>query len=131
MAGPSGFGIADSSAYLLVAHPRRVAWLATDADLFSTLNESFSLVPSGGVRTALGAGTNADEIFLIARSQVAVHVGTTTVQVFAKVGSSTATVRYRARRYVALVAEQAGAVAHVTGSVGAADLVNRTEREAP
>jgi HK97 family phage major capsid protein len=117
LAGSSGYGIASPDEYVVVLHPRRLALLSTSADALRSLESFAALIPTAGVRTTLGAGTNEDEIFVVARGEVFVAQGEPVIDIFPEVGSTTATVRVQARQYAgAMFGRAPNAVARISGT---------------
>jgi hypothetical protein len=119
----SGYGVSNTEGYVTVLHPRRAAWLY--AGVSGTLPPGTSLVPgqlviSAGIPTTLGAGTNEDVGFVIARDQVLLLSDGPRIQLFEQVGSGTLTVRVRAVREAAVVVLNPAAVCKVTGLVAPA-----------
>jgi hypothetical protein len=107
--------------YLVVVAPRRAAALGADQGQTSATPVLPSLpgqlVVTSGIRQNLGAGTNEDEVFVIARAEVFVALARPVFQVFEQVGSGTQTVRLQARQYVALMAaRQPKAIARISGT---------------
>ncbi len=112
-----GYGVARPADYVVILHPRRLAWFLTDDATRRILLDNFGLiVPSAAVTTTAGAGTNQDELFIVARSEATVYAGPTEISIYPEVGSSTLTVRVQARRFVAGVFRSPNAIAHITGS---------------
>jgi len=107
--------------YLVVVAPRRAAALGADQGQTSATPVLPSLpgrlVVTPGIRQNLGAGTNEDEVYVIARSEVFVCLGRPVFAVYPEVGSSTATVRLQARQYcAAMFARQPKAIARISGT---------------
>ena len=116
--GPSEPGEAN---YLVVVAPRRAAALGADQGQSSATPVLPSLpgklVVSSGIRQNLGAGTNEDEVYVIARAEVFVSLGRPVFAVYGQVGSSTQTVRLQARQYAAaMFARQPKAIARISGT---------------
>jgi hypothetical protein len=107
--------------YLVVVAPRRAAALGADAGQTSATPVLPSLpgrlVVSPGIRQNLGAGTNEDEVFVIARDEVFIGLSRPAFAVYEQVASSTLTVRLQARQYVAaMFARQPKAIARISGT---------------
>jgi HK97 family phage major capsid protein len=118
LAGSSGYGSSDTSAYITVLAPRRVAWL--QAGVSGTLPPGTSLVPgevviSAGIPTALGAGTNEDVALVVEKSQVLLLSRGPQIRIREDILSSTLTVRVQATRDLAVLVKNASAIAKVTG----------------
>jgi hypothetical protein len=116
--GPSSPG---SDNYVIVVAPRRAAALGADQGQTSATpvlpQLPGRLVVTSGIRQNLGAGTNEDEVYVIARAEVFVSLSRPVFQVFEQVGSSTQTVRLQARQYCALMAaRQPKAIARISGT---------------
>jgi HK97 family phage major capsid protein len=120
---PTGFGAPDTSAYLTILHPRRLAKfyangggpaeaLATPPLLPGTV------VPCGGVRTNLGAGKNEDEIFVLVRDETPLYLSPVRiVAIEDDAVSGNLQVRVRAHQFAALAsARQVKAIARVSGA---------------
>jgi Phage capsid family len=107
--------------YLIVVCPCRAAALGADQGQTSATPVLPSLpgrlVVTSGIRQNLGAGTNEDEVFVIARSEVFVALGRPVFQVFEQVGSGTQTVRLQSRQYAAaMFARQPKSIARISGT---------------
>lgn len=107
--------------YVVVVAPRRAAALGADVGATSATpvlpGLPGELIVSSGIRQNLGAGTNEDEIYVIARNEVFVALGRPVFQVFPEVGSSTLTVRLQARQYAAAgFVRQPKAIARISGT---------------
>ena len=101
--------------------PRRAAALGADQGQTSATpvlpGLPGQLVVTSGIRQNLGAGTNEDEVFVIARNEVFVALGRPVFQVFEQVGSSTGTVRLQSRSYcAAMFARQPKAICRISGT---------------
>jgi hypothetical protein len=110
-----------SDNYLVVVAPRRAAALGADQGQTSATpvlpGLPGQLVVTSGIRQALGAGTNEDEIFVIAKAEVFVALSRPQFQVFEQVGSSTQTVRLQARQYAAaMFARQPKGICRISGT---------------
>jgi hypothetical protein len=102
LAGPNGYGIARPEDYVVVMHPRRLAFLAagsTQAAVTDLLPGS--VVVSAALRANLGASTNEDEIFVIAKSMCFIAADPPRIEVHEEIGSATSTVRIAARQAMA------------------------------
>lgn len=88
----------DTSAYVTILHPRRLAWL--NAGISGVIPPGSALpgqvVASAGIPSVLGAGTNEDVALIVAKSQVLLLSQGPMIRVFDEVGSQTMTVRIRA-----------------------------------
>jgi hypothetical protein len=122
-AGSSGAGIADPDAYLTIMHPRRLAWLHSGAGntaLAPPVAPELpgTVVPSGGIRTTLGAGTNEDEVFVVARDLVYLSIDTPQfrLRTHEDPGSGTFLVRLQISGYASLVVRQPNAVCRLSGT---------------
>jgi hypothetical protein len=118
LAGPSGFGEADPTQYVLILAPRRLAWVAGGSGstaLPPTPNLPGKVVASGGVPLNLGAGTNEDVAILTERSNVLLLGGEPVFRAFPEVGSSTLTARIRVHAEVVLLLKNPKACAKVVG----------------
>jgi hypothetical protein len=118
LAGSSGYGVSDTSAYLVVMHPRRLAWLS--AGISGVMPPISPLLPgtvvaSMGIPSTLGAGTNEDLIIVVERSQAVLLSSGPAIRVFEDVGSATMTIRIRAAREAAVVVKNPAAVCKITG----------------
>jgi hypothetical protein len=107
--------------YFVVVAPRRAAALGADQGQTSATpvlpQLPGRLVVTSGIRQNLGAGTNEDEVYVIARAEVFVSLGRPVFQVFEQVGSSTQTVRLQARQYAAaMFAKQPKAICRISGT---------------
>jgi hypothetical protein len=107
--------------YVVLVAPRRAAFLGADAGRTSAtpvLPElPGRLVFSPGIRLNGGAGTNEDEVFVVARNEVFVALSRPVFAVYPEFGSSTLTVRLSARQYVAaMFARQPKAIARISGT---------------
>jgi hypothetical protein len=100
----------------VILHPRRYAWVATDVHVLESMQNMFTVVPSASVTTTAGAGTNEDQVFVVALQEAIVYAGPTTISMYPQVGSATGTVRTQARRYLAAVWRSPNAIAHLTGT---------------
>jgi hypothetical protein len=123
LSGASGYGVSDTSAYLVVMHPRRLAWLS--AGISGVMPPAGPLlpgtvVPSMGIPSTLGAGTHEDVIIIIERSQALLLSDGPHIRLFEAVGSGTLTIRVRAAREAALVVLNPAAICKVTGMVAPA-----------
>jgi len=106
--------------YLIVLAPRRLAWLSANTGSTSSLTLPplpGRVVATAGIRTALGVGTNEDEIYLLARSESFCGASEPVIAVYPEVGSSTLTVRVQARQSVAaMFSRQPKAIARISGT---------------
>ncbi len=107
--------------YLVVVSPRRAAALGADQGQTSATpvlpQLPGRLVVTPGIRQNLGAGTNEDEVYVIAKSEVFISLSPPVFQVFPEVGSSTLTVRLQARQYVAaMFARQPKSITRISGT---------------
>jgi Phage capsid family len=107
--------------YIVAMAPRRLAYFEAAFGNTSGLPGipplPGQLVATPGVRTNLGAGTNQDEIYVIAKSEVFVALGRPVFSVYPEVGSSTLTVRLSARQYAAaMFSRQPKAIAQISGT---------------
>lgn len=106
----------------VVAHPRRIAWLANWKDTAGVLVApelpfGMQFVPCGSIRTALGSGTNQDEIFILAAGELPFMAGELVIEVHEDVGSSTGAVRVASRQLCALLANRRPeAIARISGT---------------
>jgi HK97 family phage prohead protease len=106
----AGYGTSDPAAFLTVMHARRYAWALHNAQNGQTIEPRFpgQTVLTGGVRVALGAGTNEDEAFVLVRDETVLYVEPPRVGVFVDLaGSGTLTVTVRALQPLALMAARA------------------------
>jgi hypothetical protein len=120
LSGSSGYGVSDTSAYITIMHPRRLAWLS--AGISGVMPPDGPLLPgtvvaSAGIPSTLGAGTNEDVIIVAEKSQVLLLSQGPMIRIFEQVGSGTLTVRVRAAREAALVVLNSAAVCKITGLV--------------
>jgi Phage capsid family len=118
IAGSSGYGAADTSGYVTILHPRRLAWLS--AGISGVMPPDGPLLPgtvvvSAGVGTTAGAGTNEDTAFVVEKSQIVLLSSGPTIRLFEEVGSTNLTIRILAHREFAVVAKNATAIAKVVG----------------
>ncbi len=69
-----GQGVADPAEYMTVVHPRRLAWLYANPQNAQSIAPRVPgrLVACAGLRTALGAGTNEDEAFVLLPAELPV-----------------------------------------------------------
>jgi HK97 family phage major capsid protein len=69
-----GQGTASPDEYMTVIHPRRLAWLYANPQNAQTIEPRVPgrIVPCAGLRTALGAGTNEDEAYVILPAELPV-----------------------------------------------------------
>jgi Phage capsid family len=107
--------------YIIAVAPRRAAALGADQGQTSATpvlpGLPGALVVTSGIRQNLGAGTNEDEVYVIARNEVFVALGRPVFQVFEQVGSSTGTVRLQSRSFcAAMFARQPKAIARISGT---------------
>jgi hypothetical protein len=107
--------------YLIAMAPRRISWLAANTGQTAAVPALPALpgrvVASPGIRTTLGAGTNEDEIYLIARGEVFVGADPPTLAVYPEIGSGTLTVRLQARQSLAaMFSRQPKAIARISGT---------------
>jgi hypothetical protein len=107
--------------YLVVVAPRRAAALGADQGQTSATpvlpGLPGQLVVTSGIRQNLGAGTNEDEVYVIARAEVFVSLGRPVFAVYEQVGSSTQTVRLQSRSYcAAMFARQPKAICRISGT---------------
>jgi hypothetical protein len=116
LAGPSGYGNANPDDYVVVLAPRRLAWVRGNTTgipaqaLFPGL-----VVPSSGIPTNLGAGTNEDVALVVERSAVLLLADSARrFRADESTGSGTLTVRTSAWASAALLVN-AAAIAKVTG----------------
>jgi hypothetical protein len=96
-----GFGHSDESDYLIAMHPRR--WAFMNAGVAPSAPELSPLpgraVPTAGIRTTLGGGTE-DEIFVLLATSNHVRADAPEVKVFPEVGSANLVVRVQAYQAV-------------------------------
>ncbi|HEX2111650.1 MAG TPA: phage major capsid protein [Gaiellaceae bacterium] len=116
VSGTSGYGSANPDEYVVVLHPRRYAWAkGNTTGIPAQALFPGTVVPSAGVPTNLGAGTNEDVVLVVERSAVVLVGDSPVFRVFESVGSSTLTVRISSWNQAALVVDNPTAVAKVTG----------------
>jgi Phage capsid family len=107
--------------YLVVMAPRRFAYLSANT---GSTSGSVTMPPlpgqavaTPGCRTVLGAGTNEDEIYVIAKDEVFVGSTPPMLAIYPEAGSSTLTVRLQARQSVAtMFSRQPKAIARISGT---------------
>lgn len=126
-----------ADARVLVMHPRRAAWFASQTtsafpifqqgalyQASGTQDEGFVGTLAGlpvyqtrGILTTRGAGTNQDVIFVLDPEPIRFGEGTPRVEVFRDVLSQTGTVRFRMYNYVALIPDRhAPAIGNIEGT---------------
>ncbi len=118
LAGTSGFGNPRPEDYVVLLHPRRLAWLSGGSGSTALPvgpNLPGTVVPVGSIPTNLGAGTNEDVALVVEKSNVVVFGGSPQFKVYPEVGSATGTVRITGWAYVALLVKNPTAVAKITG----------------
>ena len=118
VAGGSGYGASNSEGYVVIVHPRRLAWLSAGVSGVMPPGQPLlpgTVVASAGIPSNLGAGTNEDVALVVEKSQVLLLSSSPMIRVFEEVGSGTLTVRVQAIRDFALLVKHANAVAKVTG----------------
>jgi integrase len=102
LAGGSGFGNARVEDYVVLVHPRRLAWISGgsgSATLPVQPNLPGRVVPVGSLPTNAGAGTNEDPALVVEKSSAFLLGGDVRFRVFEESGSSTGTVRISAWGY--------------------------------
>jgi Phage capsid family len=109
-----GFGTSDESQYLIVVHPRRYGYLYPSAVASYPLPGR--LVPSAGIRSNLGAGTNEDEIFIVDAGPIHVRANQPVIRVLPEVLSGTLQVRVQAYQEVASAFAPPRAILRISGS---------------
>jgi HK97 family phage prohead protease len=72
----AGFGVLEPAAYAVVLHPRRLAFAYANGQASQAIAPAFPgrIVPSRGLRTTLGAGSNEDEVFVLLPAELPVYV---------------------------------------------------------
>ncbi len=117
LAGSSGFGAANTDGYIVILHPRRLAWL--NAGISGVMPPGSALpgqvVVSAGIPSNLGAGTNEDIVLVVEKSQVLLLSKGPQIRIREDVLSSTLTIRVQAVRDFAVLVKNATAIAKVTG----------------
>lgn len=93
----------------IVAHGRRIAWLANWKDTAGAqvrIDWPAPLRAANTVPSNLGAGTNQDRILVLAGAEIPLRLGPVEWRAYPQVGSSTGAVRLQAFQHVALVADR-------------------------
>lgn len=113
----TGYGVAAPEDYVVALHPRRHAVIGTSADALRQLEPFGAVVSTGGIRTTLGAGTNEDEIYVVARAESFVALGRPEIATFEEIGSATLTVRISVRQPLAAMFGRAPtSIARISGT---------------
>lgn len=114
-----GYGISDPAQFATLLHPRRIAWLYANAQNAQTIRPQIpgTLVPCGGLRATLGAGTNEDEAFVILPSELTVFLDPPRFLVQPDVLSGTLEIRVQAIQAIATSFGRApGAICRLSGT---------------
>lgn len=122
---------------LIVMHPRRAAWLASNLSSTFPLFQQGQLMQAAGVQDGgfllsvaglrvvidsnvgvlYGAGTNEDEIYIVRSADLAVYESPLRVRVLQEVLSGTLQVRVQVFAYAAFASgKQPEAIAHISGT---------------
>lgn len=110
-----------SPATHVLAHPRRLAWLASNLSSTFPLQDvmlGLNVVPVTAIGTTYGASTNADECYVIVRDELPILLGPVRFRVNLDwSGSGTATARLTAWQYLSsLAARRPEAVGVLSGT---------------
>jgi HK97 family phage prohead protease len=99
IAGSSGQGVSDLGRFLLILHPRRLAWLHGTVQNSQIIRPDLPgrVIASGSTRTTLGTGTNEDEAWLIVPDMLPIFMGEVKVLASQEL-AGTLQVRFHARQ---------------------------------
>jgi HK97 family phage major capsid protein len=114
-----GQGVADPDEYLTVMHPRRLAWLYSNAQNAQSIAPQVPgrIVACAGLRTNLGAGTNEDEVYVVLPDELPVYASPVRLIVDSESVSGGLQVRLVAYRYVGSGFGRAGAaISRISGT---------------
>lgn len=101
----------------VLMHPRRIAWLYGWDAARGELPFGMRAVPVASIGTAYGAGTNQDEVLVVAAGELPLYLGPAQVEVYPQVLSEHGKVRVGLTLYMAMLGDRRPeAIGHLSGT---------------